>query len=384
MYKRNIYIMYLISLLQGMVFYAPVATLYRQARGVSIFQITLIEGISLVLCMVMEVPWGVLADKIGYKKTMLSCNALYFLSKIVFWKAEGFGGFLAERIMLSVVCAGLSGVDMSVLYLSCEKSESQKVFGFYEGLGTIGLLTTSFVYTIFIQDNYSLSGFLTVISYGIAMVLSFFLIEVKKEKEQKSKETVKEFANLLKDIFKNKRLFLFLLAMALFHETHQTVTVFLSQLQYVRAGIGNAVMGVLYGVITIVALCGFLSDKVTKEMGEHKTMCLCFLAAIVSCTLLAFTDMAVLTIMGVLLLRFGFSIAGPLWQVLQNRQIETENRATALSVHAVFMDSVGVTTNLLFGALAEYSLMAAFGFGALISTGAWIMYETWNRSKLVR
>ena len=79
MFKRNIYIMYFISLLQGMVFYAPVATLYRQAQGVTIFQITLIESISMVLCMAMELPWGILADKIGYKKTILACNILYFV-----------------------------------------------------------------------------------------------------------------------------------------------------------------------------------------------------------------------------------------------------------------------------------------------------------------
>lgn len=61
--KRNIYLMYGISLLQGMVFYGPIATLYRQAAGVSVFEITLIESISLVLCIALEMPWGVVADR---------------------------------------------------------------------------------------------------------------------------------------------------------------------------------------------------------------------------------------------------------------------------------------------------------------------------------
>ena len=59
--------MYAISLLQGMVFYAPIATLYRTAQGVTISQIALIESISLILSLLFEVPWGVLADRIGYK-----------------------------------------------------------------------------------------------------------------------------------------------------------------------------------------------------------------------------------------------------------------------------------------------------------------------------
>lgn len=81
---RNIYCMYAIALLQGMVFYGPIATLYRQAKGVSVLQITIIESVSLALCLLLEFPWGILADKIGYKRTILLCNILYFLSKIVF------------------------------------------------------------------------------------------------------------------------------------------------------------------------------------------------------------------------------------------------------------------------------------------------------------
>ena len=98
MIKRNIYLLWGIALLQGMVFYAPVATLYRQAAGLGIFHITVIESISLWLMLMLEIPWGWLADRIGYRKTMLICCFLYVLSKIVFWRAEGFFGFLLERL----------------------------------------------------------------------------------------------------------------------------------------------------------------------------------------------------------------------------------------------------------------------------------------------
>ena len=156
---------YAIALLQGMVFYSPVATLYRQAQGVTVFQITVIESISLGLGIVLEIPWGVIADRIGYRKTTIFCSAIYFLSKIVFWKATGFGGFLAERIMLSVVIAGLSGVDSSIIYLSCRKeSDCQKAFGIYNSMGMVGLLISAAVFSVWIQDNYALAGFLTVIS----------------------------------------------------------------------------------------------------------------------------------------------------------------------------------------------------------------------------
>ena len=91
MQKRNIRLCYAIAFLQGLVFYAPVATLYRQANGVGVFQITVIESISLAASLAMELPWGWIADRIGYRNTLVICHFLYFISKIVFWRAEGFG-----------------------------------------------------------------------------------------------------------------------------------------------------------------------------------------------------------------------------------------------------------------------------------------------------
>ena len=45
--------MYAIALLQGMVFYAPIASLYRQAAGLTLGQIAIIEGISYLMCFAM-------------------------------------------------------------------------------------------------------------------------------------------------------------------------------------------------------------------------------------------------------------------------------------------------------------------------------------------
>ena len=132
--KKNIYLMYAIVFLQGMVFYGPIATLYRQVNGISVFQITYIESISYILCILFEIPWGIIADKIGYKKTMCFCCMLYLVSKLIFWRADNFAEFLFERILLSTVIAGFSGVDSSILYLSCNKGESQKIFSIYNAL----------------------------------------------------------------------------------------------------------------------------------------------------------------------------------------------------------------------------------------------------------
>lgn len=63
--------------------------------------------------------------------------------------------------------------ESSILYLSCNKDESQRVFGIYNYLQTTGLLFASAVYSLVIKDNYKAAGLLTVYSYGIAAILAF-------------------------------------------------------------------------------------------------------------------------------------------------------------------------------------------------------------------
>lgn len=374
--KRNIYLMYAISFLQGMVFYGPVATLYRQQQGVSVFQITVIESISLILCILLEIPWGVVADKIGYKKTMALCCGMYFVSKIIFWQATGFGWFLAERILLGIVISGLSGVDASILYLSSKGRNSQKVFGTYNSLQMAGLLAAAFVFSIFVKDDYRLSGLLTVISYGIAAVLALGLTEVKTEDEvcDGAHGGAAQFRALLRQTICRKELLLLLIASAFLAETHQTITVFLNQLQYEKCGLDNAAIGYIYIIATLLGGCGFCSAWFTKKTGVKAAGLLLGGAAVIACIMLVFAQTAFVSVSGILLLRISNSIFLPFQTEMQNKLVRTKYRATELSIHAMVLDSIAVGTNLIFGAMAQMSLSKAFWFGAGICTVSIILF----------
>lgn len=376
--KKNLYMMYAIALLQGMVFYSPVATLYRQAQGVTVFQITVIESISLGLGIVLEIPWGVIADRIGYRKTTIFCSAIYFLSKIVFWKATGFGGFLAERIMLSVVIAGLSGVDSSIIYLSCSKeSDCQKAFGIYNSMGMVGLLISAAVFSVWIQDNYALAGFLTVISYGIAALLSLFIAEVKPIKPEHTPS--EPFKATFQKTISNRTLVLFLIASALLSETHQTITVFLNQLQYERCGLNSSAIGVIYIAATLLGLLGVYSSAITVRAGVRRSILLLCGLAILSCVVLGLTDYAIPSVIGIFTLRISNTLFEPLQQTMQNKQVDAQNRATALSIHAMLIDFIAIATNLIFGALSDWNLPSAFFFGGIICTLSLILLRIWQK-----
>lgn len=379
MRKKNIYIMYAIAFLQGMVFYGSVATLYRQANGVSMMEISVIESISFVLCLVMELPFGVIADRIGYKRTFVLCCFLYFLSKIVFWRAENFWEFLAERILLSVVMAGLSGVDTSILYLSCEEGESHHVFGVYDSLGQAGLLLASLLFVLLIKEGYRLAAFLTILSYGAAMCLSLFLSEVKKEKEDREKEKKSRLSAVFQSVLRDKSLLLFLIGVALLNETHQMVTVFFNQLQFVRSGMGSDAIAIVFVLANVLYLISSQSDKITRFLGAKRLIRISYLFTLAACVVLAMTDRAILSILGILAIRGVFALFQPLQIQLQNVQIRSKDRATVLSAFSMTMSSVGIGTNLIFGVAAQKNLPFAFGCGAFFCLVGFLFVNLWIR-----
>ena len=374
MIKRNIYLLWGISLLQGMVFYAPVATLYRQAAGLGIFDITLIESISLALMLLLEIPWGWLADRIGYRKTMLFCCFLYFISKIVFWQSAGFPGFLLERILLSIVCAGLSGVDSGMLYLSCAEKDSHRIFSIYENLGQLGILSAAGIYAIWIREDYRLAAFLTVLSYGVAALLSLGLKEVSSERKNIGKTIPDKMLSLLKKQLRNHHVLFLLLAVGLLNECHQTITVFLSQLQYTKAGMSHQKISLAYILINLMALTGGFSASICEKTGAKKMGIALFLLAAASCLLLGLFPLPAVSVLAVLLLRVSFSLMQPLQMDLQNKQISGRDRATALSMNAVVMESLGIFLNLIFGKFADLQLETAMFLGAALCGFGAILY----------
>ena len=66
-----------------------------------------IEAVTYLLVVLLEVPLGAVCARIGYRRMLMASSALFFISKIVFWQAYTFGAFLAERVILAFVLAGL-------------------------------------------------------------------------------------------------------------------------------------------------------------------------------------------------------------------------------------------------------------------------------------
>ena len=365
--------MYASSLLQGMVFFGPIATLYRQARGISIVQLSIIEAVCLILAIALEIPWGIVADRIGYKRTLVVCALLGVVSKILFWQARSFAMFLSERIILAVVMAGTSGVDAAYLSSYTSDGERQKVFGRYEACSMVGLLAASVIFATYVKDRYDLSAFLTVLSYTGAL---FFVLLAPKTTAPVRDKAVGDLKSRslsvrLREVraaFAGAKAFLpVLLSFVLLAGVNQTITVFLVQLKYVQIGMSDRLMGVAYILVTLSAMAGsWLSHRGCRMAGERSLQLYTSVAALCSCLILASAcSLPVAVIAAVCLLRLSASMQVPLRMEMENRFSPLAIRATVLSCYAVIRDGAEIGTSLAFGALADIQVRYALFAGAI-------------------
>ena len=372
MQKKNIPLLCVITFLQGMVFYASVATLYREAAGLSMLEIGTIEAVNLALSMALEVPWGWLADRIGYRKTMIACNALFLVTKIIFWRAEGFAGFLAERVLLAVVLSGLSGVDSSMLYLSAPPEENQRNEGWCQAVGEAGLLLSALLYTAFLSGQYRAAALWTMIAYGLAAVLTFFLAEVKPEEECQQKGSM---LALVKEHFRVPGMIQLVLCCTLAGETMQCMMVFFNQKLYVRCGMSDRMIHAAFLVMTLAGLCGPLSHRITKRLGRKRMGLGILVTAALCAGVLAVTGSGLLSVVLITMISAAGALFSPLVGSMENEMIRTPDRATAMSLNAIVGGSLAVPMELGLNGMADVSIPGTMILCAVLCVAAAALYS---------
>lgn len=362
--------MYVIVFLQGLVFYGAVSTVYRQVKGLSMTDIFVIESVSSILMILLEIPWGWFADRFGYKKTIILSNIVFFISKIVFYKAASFPMFLFERVLLSVALSGLSGCDIALLHLSKDDNQnSEKVFAWYGWFATGGLLTASLLSPLIISISLEATALFTVIPYGLAALASLFLVRVKAEKE--TKPSVKDSFRF---ILGNKSFIVFIIAGALLAEVVQSVKVFLYQLQYQRSGIGIQYFGLLLALAQAVRLITIKSHVLSGRFGKLGSITGISGVVLLGCVGLIFTSSPVVSVILVCIIGGVMALAEPMMTDIKNHTIKPGgDRATILSAYSMCAGVTAAGINPLIGIGADKSVPFGFFVCACLSLAAFVL-----------
>lgn len=361
--SRNYKLLVALSALQGFVFYAPVATVYRQAYGLSLSGLFLIESISWILTIILEVPFGAFADRFGCRRTVVLGSVAFFASKVIFSAAYGFTLFLLERVVLSVSLAALSGANETLLSLSIDEDDAEGRFGLWNASGRAAVLAASLLAPLLYSVSLRLTAYATSVAYGLAMVASFFLEEPAEGSRRSGAVSFAALGAAFRSLASDRSLLAFLMAMAVSGEAAQASTVFLSQPLYVRAGIGSGWYGLLYAFLQGSALSAAFAGRVSRRLGRRRAL-RALLAVQCGCAaVLAAVSSPFWTFAALALTSAAAALIRPISTVVQLGRIRIPERATALSLNAMVQELVGACVNAAAGCVVEKSL--AFGVWTL-------------------
>lgn len=356
--KNNKYILYAISFLQGIVFYGAFSVVFREARGISLSEIFLLESIFMILMLVFEIPWGIIGDKIGYKKTLIISYGIFLVSKIIFSLAHSFLGFLMESIAAAIAISGISGCDSALIYSSIDKSESDRVFGIYGAMSTSGFLISALFSGILVKISIDLLAFATIIPYALAFLLSFALKD-SHQVERHDECDIKSIVKNLQLAASNKRIVGFIIAVAVLSETTHSICVFFNQPLYIKSGINMQWFGILTALMQVATFISVRAHKVKRKIGEEKLLkgALCF---VIICNLVLIKSrIAIVTISLIFSIEGAFAITQPITETIKNQSISTQQRATILSVYAMMSNITAALLNIIISAAAKISLESA-------------------------
>jgi MFS family permease len=337
--ERNLRLLGVFRALQMTMFPIAVVPLYwRDELGLSMGQIFLIQGLFGLFAAILEFPGGYVADRIGYRASMLIATGCSVAGWITLGLADDVWIILAGELMLAASLSLTSGTDAALVYESLlelgRESEFARWFGRTRSLGATSegsaALLSGLLFAIWPPLPFFLQAGVWCINAGVAASL----IEPLRHQPHVPSVWAKvrdlfHFAAVRTPALRASIVVLLVLALATF------VPVWIVAVYAEKSGVPVVWIGPIWAMANYTVALGFwLSDRVGESLGLTRALQAC-----VGLLALGFVGMG----WSEALFGFAFYYAiclarglnGPLIGHVQQRLIPSADRASLLSINSL-------------------------------------------------
>lgn len=313
--------------------------LYLGFKGMTLAQIGLLEGIFHITGFISEIPTGALADLFGRKKIIIIGRITSLISAIIMLFSNSFMGFAIGFILSAWGYNLNSGSEEALIYDTLKKLDREEEF--LKVNGKINLIIevsqglAVFIGGILSQIDFSISYITAVVIGLISLVLSTRFIEVDViSKENQSINIINHLKQSIDIVKNNKRLLNILIFFPLIY-TFSAIVYFYGQqlfndMEYSRISI--SIIFLFNGIFS--SLGAILSSKIYKK---YKSLGWIMISISISVfTIFMGIGKGNLSIVFFLGIGFLTSILQPISSNLINSMVESNQRATIISVESMF------------------------------------------------
>jgi len=376
---NNVYKVALINFFSSLYFYLPVLTIYYQRRGLNFVQINSLWGIITATIFLAEIPTGVIADKIGRKKSVMMALFLQLIGEIAFIFAQNYLHFILISVIAGLGFAFQSGCIQALVYDSLKEKGKEKEMAkasgvteaFYQSGHILGALLSTLIVSRLEPGRITWAIILTALSVGVALVISLFIREPNLDyshPEQSPLKVVKNAVGLIRANASLKRIIWlgvlttpFVGYLRNFHPPY-----------FLQNNVPPVWLGLSLGAGGILAVIASKNAyKFEASLGVSKAMLTATLIPGIIYLLMALTLGPAVAFL-LFTLNFGsMSLQEPLFADYYNRHINSQIRATALSAINMISSAYIALIGLLIGWVADQRLTWAFLLmGGIVILGA--------------
>lgn len=203
-YRRNIFILFVTTFLSGLVFYTPIYALYLQDIVLSIYKVSLLFAANSIAIIILEIPTGVISDKVGRKNSLLFSAASGIIAIGLMLTAKTF-----ESLLIAILFRGLSytftsGTETAFIFENIRKIKQnppsfKKMTAIHNSLWPVGASLSSIIGSILASSNYRYAFIASLITSCISFLLHFIILEEKSESVKEKGEIKKSFETIQKN-----------------------------------------------------------------------------------------------------------------------------------------------------------------------------------------
>jgi fucose permease len=329
---------YAFRLLATSYVYMPIFMLFQASRGLTFGESLALGGIFSGVVVLVEVPTGVFADRVGRRRSMQLGALAMVVSCAIAASATSFGQFAIAEALAALSIALCSGADSAYLYDFLRQRDRVHEYGRHESTASAFHLLGSAV-------AFAGSGFLAeihlalpyLVTAGVAGTAAIIASLMPDDRDlARAAPTSKQVSSALGDVLRNSRL-LWLVGYSAVVFVLVRATVYLYQPYLAARGLGLVEIGLLFAsVYCVAAVVAYRTHALRKRAGDE--LLLWALLGVVAVSFLGLAGASagpwLLALLGVQAIANG--IYSPLTKPLINAEIaDSRRRAAVLSVESM-------------------------------------------------
>lgn len=361
--RKNIRKNYLFSFLISMSLTESIWMLFLAYRGMSLFQIGLLESIYHIFSLTFEMPTGMIADRFGRKFSRVLGRVMTLLSTLLMLSAHSFPAFALAFLFTALGNNLESGAGDALIYDTLleidSETEYMKIKGrqeaFYQTAKLLSLVVGGWVAT----HSYEIAYGITALTHFVSILQALRFTEPSiGKRDVQSTSLIKHFKESLLAIWNNRHVFRFMLFMesfALFY-----ATLFFYMQNYMKfQGNNEFFIGIVLASTSLLGLIfSALAHKIEPLLGQKRLIGAASFSILLCLFGIAFTPFVIPFFLGMAILD------GILFVVFSdyiNQLIPSDYRATLLSFQSMLFSVMMIILFPIIGWIAEtYSFEMSF------------------------